>query len=491
MEDERSPRVAKAEELLGLGISPYPNDFAPANSTADVHAAHGGHSAEELEKTAARYSVAGRVTALRAFGRAAFLKLADRSGALQVLAEQDTLGPDAYRIFKKFVEVGDLVGVSGRPLRTRTGELSLRAEQLRLLSKSLRPLPEKWHGLKDVELRYRRRYLDLIANRRVLEIFLLRARIVRELRRFLDDRGFVEVETPMLSTLAGGAAARPFTTHHNALDLDLFLRIAPELYLKRLLVGGLEKVYELGRCFRNEGVSTQHNPEFTMLEFYQAFATFKDLMELTEQMLHELALRLKGTEEFDYQGQRLSLRPPFPRLEVGPALAEALGCRPDQLQDREFLWLEAGRHGLKVAPAAGAGRLQMDLFETLLEPRLQQPTFVTMFPLEVSPLARKNDARPELVDRFELYIAGREVANAFSELNDPMDQRERFRAQVEARRRGDEEAMPYDEDYVEALEYGMPPAAGEGIGIDRLAMLFSDAASIREVILFPLLRPSD
>ena len=489
MEDERGPRISKLQKMAEEGHPLYPNDFKPNASAAELQELYRERTAEQLAEVQSRHRIAGRVMAVRSFGKAAFIKVFDRSGGLQVLVQHDALGEAGYQFFKKYVEVGDIVGVTGRPTRTRTGELSLHAEELRLLTKSLRPLPEKWHGLRDVEIRYRKRYLDLIANREVGQLFVLRSRLIKSIRRFLDERGYIEVETPLMHTLAGGAAARPFITHHNALDLDLYMRIAPELFLKRLLVGGLERVYELGRCFRNEGISTQHNPEFTMLEFYQAYATFEDLMLLTEELLSSLAQELKGSLEFEVQGQKISLRPPFARLAVGAALAEALGVSPEQLWDEGLLRREFERRNIPPPPAAGAGKLQMELFEHLFEQKLQQPTFVTGFPLEVSPLARKNPGDGRLVDRFELYVCGREVANAFSELNDPQDQRQRFQAQVEARARGDEEAMPYDEDYVEALEYGMPPAGGEGIGIDRLCMLFADAASIRDVILFPLLRP--
>jgi lysyl-tRNA synthetase class 2 len=419
----------------------------------------------------------------------AFMKVHDRSGAIQVVADKNTLGAEAYQVFKKYIEVGDVVGAVGSVIRTRTGELSIHAKKLQLLTKSLRPLPEKWHGLKDVEIRYRRRYLDLTVNREVADVFVLRARIIRHIRTFLEDRGFLEVETPMMHSLAGGAAARPFVTHHNALDMELFMRVAPELFLKRLLVGGLERVYELSRCFRNEGVSTQHNPEFTMIEFYQAYATYTDLMELTEELICSLADEVKGTRKFSYQGQEIELTPPFRRVSVHGALAEALGASAEVLGDAAALRKLADQRQVAVADDWPPGKVLMTLFDEIVEPGLVQPTFILDFPQDVSPLSRKKEGRDDLVDRFELYVAGREMANAFSELNDPDDQRERFKAQMEAKAQGDEEAMPYDEDYVRALEYGMPPAAGEGIGIDRLVMLLADVPSIRDVILFPLLRP--
>jgi len=489
MEEHLAGRRRKLELMRKMQLPAYPNDFFPDHTAARLLAEHEGHEAAELEKIDTIYRVAGRIMALRSFGKAAFVKLQDRSGRIQAYLQKDRLGEEGFAVVKKLLEVGDIVGVAGRLMRTRTGELTLAADELRLLVKSLRPLPEKWHGLRDTEIRYRRRYLDLMVNSQVADIFRMRARLVSSLRRFFDSRDFIEVETPMMHSLAGGAAARPFVTHHNALDLDLYLRVAPELYLKRLLVGGLERVYELNRCFRNEGISTQHNPEFTMLEFYQAYATFGDFMKLSEELFAELARQLTGGTVIEYQGQRIDLSPPFARVELRQAVAEALGVDVARLEDVDFLRQQARRLEMETDSRAGPGKLQMELFECLVEPKLVQPTFVTSFPIEVSPLARRNDRQPELVDRFELYIAGRELANAFSELNDPDDQRSRFAAQMKAKARGDDEAMPYDEDYVQALEYGLPPAAGEGIGIDRLTMLFADAASIREVILFPLLRP--
>ncbi|MBI3540664.1 MAG: lysine--tRNA ligase, partial [Deltaproteobacteria bacterium] len=387
---------------------------------------YGKETKENLEKLGDVFVIAGRVMMVRSFGKAAFVRLKDRTGELQVFVEQKSLPPETFELFKK-IDIGDFVFVSGKLFRTKTDELTLRVETLQLAAKSLRPLPEKWHGLQDVELRYRQRYLDLVSNDEVREVFLKRAKIIRLLRDFFDQREFVEVETPMMHPIAGGAAARPFVTRHNTLKMDLFLRIAPELYLKRLVVGGIERVYEINRNFRNEGISTQHNPEFTMIEFYQSYATYEDLMNLTEELLSSLALALHGSTEIIYQDQKLSLKAPFKRISY--------------------------EEMLKVG-----------------EKNLIQPTFVTPFPLKESPLARKNDKNPEIVDRFELYIAGMEVANAFSELNDPIDQKERFKAQVEQRAQGDEEAMPYDEDYIRALEHGMPPTAGEGIGIDRLVM---------------------
>ena len=487
--EQELQRRRKLETLRERGIQPYPNDFQPTHHAADVLTAHEGQDAVTLEKADLSYKLAGRIMTLRSFGKAAFIKIADRSGILQIYVAKDGIGEEAYDVFTKLIEVGDIVGVEGTPMRTRTGELSIHARVFRLVTKSLQPMPEKWHGLKDIEIRYRRRYLDLLANREVTDLFILRSRILQSLRRFFDGRGFLEVETPMMHSLAGGAAARPFVTHHNALDLQLYMRVAPELHLKRLLVGGLERVYELNRCFRNEGVSTQHNPEFTMLEFYQAFATYQDLMTLTEDLFSSLALELRGQTTVPYQGQEISLAGPYRRLPVKGGLAEALGVEESRLSDGQSLRAIADSHKVAYAPDWTDGKVLMALFEEKIESTLIQPTFVVDFPLDVSPLARKKDGQEDLVDRFELYICGREMANAFSELNDPDDQRSRFQGQMEAKARGDDEAMPYDEDYVRALEYGMPPAGGQGIGIDRLVMLLSDSPSIRDVILFPLLKP--
>jgi lysyl-tRNA synthetase class 2 len=486
-------RQEKARKWREHGVNPWGTGYRPKNLAAEILERHGMQTAEELEKNPAEYNIAGRVIALRSFGKAAFIKVRDRSGEIQVHVKQDALGP-AYELFK-LVDLGDFVGATGRLFRSKTGELTIAATGLLPLTKSLRPLPEKWHGLTDVETRYRQRYLDFIANPQVKETFLKRNELTRFLRRFLDDRGFIEVETPMMHTLVTGAVARPFTTHHNALDLDLFMRIAPELHLKRLVVGGLERVYEINRNFRNEGISTKHNPEFTMLEFYQAYATYEDLMHLTEEMLSEAAQRVLGTVKFDYQGQAIDFRKGWKRLAMTESIRERVpGLTEKELEDPERL-----RRELLAAPDGPGDRAQIEqlshgeligaLFERRVEHTLLQPTFVTHFPTAVSPLARRNDQRPEMADRFELFVAGREIANGFSELNDPLDQRERFLAQVDAKRRGQQETMDYDEDYIRALEHGLPPTAGEGIGIDRLAMLFTNAPSIRDVILFPLLKP--
>ncbi len=481
-------RRAKAEALRALGHHPYANDFVVTDRASDVHAAHEGTDAPALEANPVRVGYAGRVMAIRTFGKVVFVVVADASGRLQANLFADAL-PEADWALLDYLDVGDIIGVTGTLMRTRKGELSVKADHLRIVTKSLRPLPEKWHGLQDVATRYRQRYVDLIVNERVRDTFRVRARVVQYIRRFLDDRDYLEVETPMLQAVYGGAAAKPFSTHHNALDLPLFLRIAPELDLKRLVVGGFHRVYEINRCFRNEGISTKHNPEFTTLEFYQAFATYEDLMTLTEELLNGLAIAIHGTDQVTYGEHTLSFARPFRRLSVYEGLTTYAGVPADKVSDRPALLEAAARLGVTKADTRPLGHLQMEVFEAAAEHLLVQPTFVTDFPLEVSPLSRKKDTDPTLVDRFEIYAAGREIGNAFSELNDSDDQRSRFESQVAQRAAGDEEAHPMDDDYVRALEYGMPPTAGEGIGIDRLVMLLTDSPSIRDVILFPLLRP--
>jgi lysyl-tRNA synthetase class 2 len=481
-------RRAKLEELRRQGVNPFANDFPVRHTSADVEAAHAGDDAAALEACSERYVLAGRIMARRDFGKAAFIQLQDRTGRLQVYVARDSIGEEAFELFKK-LDLGDIVGVAGAPFRTRTGELSLRAERLRLLTKSLLPLPEKWHGLTDVETRYRQRYLDLMVNPEVREVFRKRSRIVALIREFMVDRDFLEVETPMMQPLAGGATARPFVTHHNALDMDLFLRIAPELYLKRLVVGGFERVFEINRNFRNEGISIRHNPEFTMMEFYQAYATYRELMDLTEQLICHVAQQVCGSLKLTYGGREVDLTPPWDRLTVREAIVKYGNIDPAVLDDHAALLQVANRLGLELEPGVGHGKLLTEVFEAVAEPHLWQPTFITAYPTEVSPLSRKNDQNPEIVDRFELYVVGRELANAFSELNDPIDQKERFLAQLAEKEAGDEEAHAMDEDYIRALEYGLPPTAGEGIGIDRLVMLLTDSASIRDVILFPQMRP--
>ena len=478
-------RHDKLAALRAHGVDPFGGRY-PVTHWAGSLAARFNGAAEEEMKGAGPVSVAGRIVALRHHGKTCFAHLMDYTGRIQLYARADQLG-DEYARFTD-LDLGDFVGVTGELFRTRTGELTVAVKALTFLAKSLRPLPEKWHGLKDVETRYRQRYVDLIVNPETREIFRLRSRLVGALRAFLEARGFLEVETPMMQPIPGGAIARPFRTHHNALGMDLYLRIAPELYLKRLVVGGFERVYEINRSFRNEGISTQHNPEFTMLEFYQAYADYTDLMELTEALFVELAQALKGTLRLPWGEHEIDLTPPWRRLPFFDGLSAALGVGVTPATDAAVVARAAAARGL----AHGGGplwKLWKEVFETLIEPTLVQPTFVVDFPVELSPLARKSRANPLLVDRFELFIGRRELANAYSELNDPVDQLARFREQGELQARGDDEAHWLDEDYVLALEYGMPPAAGEGIGIDRLVMLFTDQPSIREVILFPHLRP--
>ena len=481
-------RRGKLAKLRAAGASVYPNDFKPDRSLTQAIALGADVSDEELHAAPRRVMVAGRIMALRRMGKAAFFHLQDRRGKLQVYARKDRLGDEAYALFQT-LDLGDIVGVRGHLFRTKTKELTLEASELRLLTKCLRPLPEKWHGLADVEARYRQRYVDLMVNPEVREVFEKRSRIVRLLRRFFEDRDFLEVETPMMQPIPGGAAAKPFITHHNSLDMELYLRVAPELFLKRLLVGGFERVFELNRSFRNEGISVRHNPEFTMVEFYQAYATFEDLIELTEELFVSLAKEVAGSLQLPYGEHSIDLTPPWQRLTIGEAIMRHGGAVQADVDTVAGLQECASTHHLKVDLNAPHGKLLVEIFEEVAEAKLIQPTFMTGYSLEVSPLARKNGNNPALVDRFELYIGGRELANAFSELNDPADQRQRFLEQMSARAAGDEDANPIDDDYVRALEYGMPPAAGQGIGIDRLVMLLTNSPSIRDVIFFPLLRP--
>jgi lysyl-tRNA synthetase class 2 len=481
-------RKQKLAKLRDSGQIVYPNDFKPTHSVAAVFAAAGNWSDEELHANPVLIVVAGRIMAIRRMGKASFFHIQDRRGRLQVYARKDKIGDDAYGLFQSF-DIGDLVGVSGHLFRTKTKELTVEAAGLRLLAKCLRPLPEKWHGLADVEARYRQRYVDLMVNPEVRAVFEKRSHIVRLLRRFFEERDFLEVETPMMQSIPGGAAAKPFMTHHNALDMELHLRVAPELFLKRLLVGGFERVFELNRNFRNEGISVRHNPEFTMVEFYQAYATFEDLMQLTEELFGAIAQDVAGGLQLPYNGATIDLTRPWQRLTIREAVLVHGGAEERDVASLAGLQAFAKQRGLKVDFDVPYGKLLVAVFEEVAETKLIQPTFLTGFPVEVSPLARKNDNDPAMVDRFELYIGGRELANAFSELNDPADQRQRFLEQMQARAAGDEEANPIDDDYVRALEYGMPPAAGEGIGIDRLVMFLTDSPSIRDVILFPLLRP--
>ena len=480
-------RRAKLRALRATG-RPFPNDFRRTALAGELHAAYAERSAEWLDANPTEVSVGGRMLFKRLMGKASFAKIADRTGQIQLYLQQEALA-EHYEEFKAY-DVGDIVGARGVLFRTRTNELSVRVASLKLLVKSLRPLPDKWHGLADTELRYRRRYVDLIVNETTRNVLRTRARIIRYLRDFLDALDFLEVETPMMQPIPGGAAARPFVTHHNALDLDMYLRIAPELYLKRLIVGGLERVYEINRNFRNEGLSTQHNPEFTMLELYLAFADYRDLMDWVEKAIRGLAIAIHGSARIEYQGRSYDLGAPFARVTVEQAIVAAnADIDPLSLRDLTYLRRFCERCGIAFDARDGPGKLQIELFEKTVEHGLMEPTFICAYPAEVSPLSRANDDDPFVTDRFEFFIAGRELANGFSELNDPEEQAARFREQVARKERGDEEAMFYDADYVRALEYGMPPTAGLGVGIDRLVMLFTDSASIRDVIAFPQMRP--
>ena len=485
--EQIAQRRAKLAELRRDGY-PFPNDFRRNVTAGELHAEYGGKDPAALEAAPVRVKVAGRMMTRRIMGKASFCHVQDMSGQIQLYLQRNALG-DAYEAFRKW-DIGDIVGAEGTLFKTRTGELSVKVDGVRLLTKALRPLPAKFHGLVDQEARYRQRYLDLIMNEPARRTFRTRIAIVNYLRTYLNERGFLEVETPMMQAIPGGATARPFVTHHNALDMQLFLRVAPELYLKRLVVGGFEKVYEINRNFRNEGLSTRHNPEFTMLEFYQAYADYRDLMDLTEEMLRGLARAVLGATTLAYQGEACDLAAPFRRVTLREAVLERNpDLAPGDYGRLEPLRQYAVRLGVEVKPGYGAGKLQYELFEKTVEAELKAPTFVTAFPTEVSPLARRNDADPSVTDRFELFVGGREIANGFSELNDAEEQAERFRRQVQEKEAGDEEAMHFDADFIRALEHGMPPTAGEGIGIDRLVMLFTDAPSIRDVILFPHLRP--
>lgn len=488
---ERREKLQALREQGGV----FPNDFRIDSDAAALIERFGDAEewdSEALENLDERFSLAGRILSRRIMGKASFVHIQDGSGQrIQLYLRRDDLPEGVYQSFKQW-DIGDIVGVRGKLMRTRTGELTVQAEDLRLLTKSLRPLPEKWHGLTDPEKRYRQRYVDLIVNPDVRETFVRRTLIVRAIRRYFDAQGFLEVETPMMHHIPGGAAARPFVTHHNALDLDLYLRVAPELHLKRLLVGGLEKVYEINRNFRNEGVSTRHNPEFTMLEFYWAHADYNDLIALTQDLLNTTVTDLPGMADgkVTYQGETIDFGGDYARITVADAVVEHYDeLTHADLKDRERLHDVCRNNEIHVEDGWGWGRLLMELFEHRVENSLIQPTFVTQYPIEVSPLSRRNEDDPDYADRFELIVAGREIANGFSELNDAEDQAERFRAQVEARDAGDAEAMHFDHDYIRALEYGMPPAAGEGIGIDRLVMLLTDSPSIRDVLLFPYLKP--
>lgn len=481
-------RRAKLEEIKSNGVA-YPNDFRRDALAGELHKKFQAFSSEDLVAEGVRVSVAGRMLTQRIQGKTSFAHIQDMSGKIQLFVKRDNLPEESYPQFKKW-DLGDIVGAQGTVFRTQKGELSVMVDHVRLITKSLRPLPEKFHGLTDTEARYRQRYLDLIMNDSSRKVFETRSKVIECVRSFLHSRDFLEVETPMMQVIPGGATARPFVTHHNALDMQLYLRVAPELYLKRLVVGGMEKVFEINRNFRNEGLSTRHNPEFTMLEFYEAFADYNDLMVFTEQLIENVMLEVLGSTSVDYQELELDFSAPFDRLTMKEAILkynQAISSSDlDSLDSARALALKLN---IPFKDDYGLGKVQTEIFEKTVESGLIQPTFITHYPAEVSPLARRNDSDPFVTDRFEFFAAGREIANGFSELNDPDDQAARFRGQVEAMEAGDAEAMHYDEDYVQALEYGMPPTAGEGIGIDRLVMLMTDSASIRDVLLFPHMRP--
>ena len=481
-------RRRKLGELREQGNA-YPNDVKRNALAEELQLTFADHDDETLRTENVNVTVAGRMMVKRVMGKASFIKLQDRSGQIQARLERDRLPEGVYQAFKKW-DVGDIVAVRGSLFRTQTGELTVLADEVRLVTKSLRPLPEKFHGLADQETRYRQRYVDLIVNEDSRNVFRVRSAVVAYIRAFLDAQDYLEVETPMMQTTQGGAVARPFTTHHNALDMSLFLRIAPELNLKRLIVGGLERVYEINRNFRNEGVSTQHNPEFTMLELYRAYADYEDLIDMVEALMHGMADSILGTSKVSYQGEEFDFSEPFERYTVEEIIMK---FNPDldaaRLRDRDYLAGVCKELGTPVKDSYGAGKLQIEIFDKTCEDKLRKPTFITQYPTEVSPLSRRNDEDAFVTDRFEFFIAGREIANGFSELNDPEDQAERFRAQVADRESGDEEAMAFDHDYIRALEYGMPPTAGIGVGIDRLVMLLTDSPSIRDVLLFPHMRP--
>ncbi|MBW2064411.1 MAG: lysine--tRNA ligase [Deltaproteobacteria bacterium] len=481
-------RKKKAEKLKAMGIHLYPAGYKYDITAREAFDRFDKVSAEYLEKNRKVFSMAGRIMSIRDFGRASFIHIKDASGRIQAYIRKDKVGEFQYKVFK-LLDIGDFIGIKGSFFRTRTNELTILASEIKLLSKSMRPLPEKWHGLSDVETRYRQRYLDLIVNDPVREVFILRTKIIQSIRNFFIVRGFLEVETPMMQAIPGGATAKPFKTFHNALGINLYLRVAPELYLKRLVVGGMEKVFEINRNFRNEGISVQHNPEFTMLEFYMAYATYEDLMALTEGLFSTLVKEIFGKTAIVYQGNEIDFTPPWERISLFDSLREIGGVEESVLKDKDAAIEFARSREIVLTKRDSLEQILAKIFDQTVEPKLIRPTFVYGYPAEISPLSRRNDENPQLTDRFELFIGGKEIANAFTELNDPEDQRKRFEQQVALRESGDEEAQFMDEDYVTALEYGLPPTAGEGIGIDRLVMLLTDSPSIRDVILFPQMRP--
>jgi lysyl-tRNA synthetase, class II len=492
--DQVRQRRANFEALKALGVEPYPRTFDRTHTVQQLVAAYGERTGEQLTTERVETKTAGRILAIRSFGKANFVAISDGASQIQVYIRQDAVSERDFKIFK-LLDFGDFIGVAGHLFRTKTNELTIHASQLEFLVKCFIPLPEKWHGLSDIEIRYRQRYLDLIVNPDSRRVFQVRSRVLASLREFLNARGYLEVETPMMQPLAGGALARPFVTHHNALDISLFMRVAPELYLKRLTVGGIERVYEINRNFRNEGISTQHNPEFTMLEFYQTYSDYQDLIVMTEEMLSTVALQATGSHEVQFGEHAISLAPPYKRISLRDGAREAASERLGEtvsdadLRDRDTAAAIARRLHIDTQASWGAGKIATEIFERLHDGKLIQPTFVYDFPTEVSPLSKQRPDDPDTVERFELYIGGFEVANAFSELNDPLEQRRRFEAQLVGRAAGDLEAHAMDEDYIRALEYGLPPTGGEGVGIDRLVMLLTNSQSIRDVILFPLMKP--
>ncbi|WP_263701632.1 lysine--tRNA ligase [Bacillus thuringiensis] len=487
LNDQLLVRREKLHNLREQGIDPFGKRFERTNATNELLSLYGEFSKEELEEKEISVSIAGRIMTKRGKGKAGFAHIQDLHGQVQIYVRKDAVGDEEYELFKT-ADLGDLVGIEGKVFKTNVGELSVKATGFTLLTKSLRPLPDKYHGLKDVEQRYRQRYLDLITSMESRETFVTRSKIIREMRRYLDDNGYLEVETPMMHAIAGGASARPFITHHNALDMELYMRIAIELHLKRLIVGGLEKVYEIGRVFRNEGVSTRHNPEFTMIELYEAYADYKDIMKLTENMVAHIAKQVLGTTTIQYGDYEINLEPEWTRLHMVDAIKEHSGAdfwNPMSVEEAREL---AKEHNVEIKDTMEVGHIINEFFEQKVEDKLIQPTFIYGHPVEISPLAKKNDKDPRFTDRFELFIVAREHANAFTELNDPIDQKERFEAQLKEREQGNDEAHMMDDDYIEALEYGMPPTGGLGIGIDRLVMLLTNAPSIRDVLLFPAMR---
>ncbi|MEF3254832.1 MAG: lysine--tRNA ligase [Deferribacterales bacterium] len=483
-------RIEKLNTLKNVSIQPYVNSFKVTSDIISIKSKFSDSNDKELMDNKYKATLAGRVMSIRSFGKASFLIIKDRTESIQIYVKADEL-KDLEKISFENTDVGDFIGVSGFLFKTKTGELTLYTESYKILTKALRDLPEKWHGLKDVEIRQRQRYVDLIVNEDVKKVFIKRSLIVKSIRDFFYKHDFLEVETPMMHPIAGGATAKPFITHHNTLDMDLYLRIAPELYLKRLVVGGLERVFEINRNFRNEGISTKHNPEFTMIEWYQAYADYFDLMSMTERLINEVSIKVNGTNKIIYNGNEIDFTPPWPKLTLEQAIEKYTTIKEDELKTYESAKSKASSLNLKIDDSWGRGKIVLEIFEQFVEDKLIQPTFIINYPKEVSPLAKSKKDNPETTERFELFIAGMEVANGFNELNDPFDQFERFEKQVNAKEAGDEEAHMMDKDYIRALEYGLPPTAGEGLGVDRLVMLLTDTKSIREVILFPQLRPED